>query len=333
MTKPNIEIFDTAPDESRVDRITLENGGTRISLITWGASLQAFHIAGLDRSLVLGSPSLAAYLGPLTHSGAIVGRVANRIAGGQTMLDGRPVTLDRNENDRNCLHGGTFGASRRNWTIVDHGPTSATLTLRMADGESGFPGTLDVLARYEVEDDGALTLMLEGRTDAPTFCNLASHGYWTLDPNDGLTDHLLQVEADHYLPVDADLIPLGAPAPVADTRFDFRTPRPVKRPDDPLLDHNFCLRSGTGLRPACRLSLGDLHLDIASDAPGLQVYEGAHLNSGDAPTTHGHAYGPNAGMAIEPQYWPDAPNQPDYPDIRLNPGEVWRQVTRFHAYR
>ena len=321
--------FGTAPDGSPVRRAVLSNGGTTAAVMTWGASLQDFRLAGFDRSLVLGSPEVPPYLGPMRHFGAIVGRVANRIAGGRAVLDGQDLTLERNENGRTTLHGGATGTSVSNWQLDDCDATSCRLSIRVPDGAGGFPGTLDLAALYRLGEDGALTLEIEGRTDAPTFCNPAHHSYWALTPR--LADLRLRVDAERYLPVDADKIPLGPPAPVAGTRFDFRTPRRVTGRDDAPLDHNFCLTQGGGVRFACRLEGGPLRLDIATDAPGVQVYDGAGIDSGDAPTHTGKPYRAHAGVAIEPQGWPDAPNHAEYPQITLRPGETFHQVSRFHV--
>lgn len=324
--------FGTAPDGIPVTLVQLQNGGSRAAIMTWGASLQDFVITDWDAPVLLGSPDFAAYLGPLKYCGAIVGRVANRIAMGRAPLDGRMLELERNENGRTCLHGGNKGCGLRNWAMADHDDKRAVLTLRLGNGEDGFPGNLDITAVYELDEDGALILTLTAQTDAPTFCNLAHHAYWSFDTGDRLQNHSLTINADTYLPIDADLIPLGAPESVAGTRFDFRQPRPVKRVGEARLDHNFCLGGGPGLRPACRLEYGGIALDVETNAAGLQIYEGAHIDSLAEATLTGTNYPNNAGIAIEPQAWPDAPNHPDYPDIRLDPGETFHQVSRFHAH-
>lgn len=330
-----IQTFGSAPDGSPVQLIRIKNGGASAAVMTWGASLQDFRIAGIAHALVLGSPSFDAYLDRLRNYGPIVGRVANRIAGGRATLDGQQLLLERNERDVNCLHGGGRGAGSgvSSWRLDDCDATSCRLSICLADGLAGFPGNLDLSARYSLDDSGALTLEIEGQTDAPTFCNMAHHAYWTLAADAGLSGHRLSIAADDYLPVDDDKIPLGAPVPVAGTRFDFRQPREVIQSGDAPLDHNFCLRVASGLRRVCRLETDTLQLDIASDAPGLQVYDGGKIDSSDWPTHSGKPYGAHAGLAIEPQAWPDAPNQPDYPQITLRPGERYRQVSRFHVSR
>ncbi len=332
MAAPRIQDFGTAPCGAAVKRVQIENGGSRAAVITWGASLQDYRVTGWDGAVILGSPDLDAYLGPLRHCGAVVGRVANRIANGRARLQGKLIELERNENGVNCLHGGHTGSSQRNWTITDHDRERVVLALTLKDGDGGFPGTLKICADYKLDTEGALCLSLVARTDAPTFCNLAHHAYWSFDPDDSLRQHGLQVFARHYLPVDANLIPLGAPELTAGTRFDFGRVRPVRPAGDAVLDHTFCFAEIDGPRPMCKLRYGPMALDVQSDAPGVQIYDGAHLDSGVFPTLSGARYGAHAGLAIEPQAWPDAPNHHDYPDITLMPGETFQQVSRFHPH-
>lgn len=306
--------FGTAPDGSPVHRAVIERGGSRVALLTWGATVQGFHVDSVPHSLVLGADSVEPYFTGLRHYGAVAGRVANRIGGGRAPLAGRELSLDLNERTgRNTLHGGFQGSSVTNWTLDGADAASCRMSLRMPDGQGGFPGTLDLTATYALDGTGTLVMVLEGRTDAPTFCNLANHAYWTMDGSGDLSNHVFQVNADTYLPVDAHLIPLGDPAPVADTRFDFREARALRRAGDGTIDHNFCLNPG-GI--ACTLRAGGLALEIGTTEPGLQVYDGK-----------------GAGLALEPQRWPDAPNHPDYPSIVLMPGETYRQETRFRVTR
>lgn len=325
------ERFGTAPDGADVLLAEIANGGARARVMSWGASLQDFRMEGVPHALVLGSPVFDPYPGPMRHFGAVAGPVANRIAGGRALLDGRALDLDRNERGRTTLHGGTRGASVSNWMFEGQEESACRFTLHIPDGTCGFPGPMDLRATYRLDAEGALEVELEGRTARPGLCNLAPHSYWTLDGSGRLDGHVLEIAADAYLPVDGDLIPLGGPAPVAGTRFDFRTPRPITQEGEPVLDHNFCLREGAGMRPACSLSAGGLVLDVSTTEPGLQVYDASGLDTAPHAGQGGRLYGARAGVALEPQRWPDAPNHPGFPPIRLDPGETSRQVSRFHV--
>ncbi len=318
--------FAETPDGAPVDLVTLTGGGTTAQVMTWGATLQDLRVDGVDRSLILGSPDFAAYLGAMRYFGAIVGPVANRIAGGTAKIDGQRYEFERNEAGRTTLHGGVIGTDARLWELAERGEDFCRLTLHLEDGEGGFPGNRTLGAQYRLGDDGALTLSLTATTDKATWINLANHAYWNLTGADGLDDHALTIAAASYLPVDDHLIPIGAPAPVAGTRFDFRTPRPVRREGEVMIDHNFCLDPGA--IPSLTLTGGGLALEITTDMPGVQIFDATVIAPGAG--HDGRIYGPNAGLAIEPQFWPDAANHPDYPSIRVSPGETWSQTSRFH---
>lgn len=322
------ERFGTAPDGSAVHRVVIENGGTRASLMTWGASLQDFRRAGTDHALVLGSSDFAAYLGPMRHFGAIAGPLANRIAGGRAPLEGRILELERNEKGRTTLHNGASGTSVNNWDLEGADATSCRLRFVKPDGQGGLPGRLTLVACYRLEEDGALSLEITADTDAPTLCNPAHHSYWALTPEGGAAAHRMRIAAQHYLPTDADQIPLDV-ASVAGTRFDFRDWRAAYAPGDAALDHNFCLDAGNG--QACLLEAGGLRLGIETTEPGMQVYDGGGIATGTFVGHQGEAYGAHAGIALEPQRWPDAPNRPEFPSVQLMPGEVRVQKSRFRV--
>ncbi|MBY6091748.1 aldose epimerase family protein [Maritimibacter alkaliphilus] len=308
-TRPHIAPFGTAPDGTAVEVVTLARAGTTVQVMTWGATLLDYRIEGVDFSLILGSARFEDYLGPLCHYGAIVGPVANRIAGGQMPVAGRLLTLDRNEAGRTTLHGGSAALDARNWRVSAVEEDSVTLALTHPDGCGGFPGPVEITARYGLDASGALILDITAETARETCFAPAFHGYWTLDGRADLSGHRLTVAAESYLPVDADKIPAGGPAPVAGTVFDHRQPRPPAA----TLDHNFCLRPARGpLAPACLFETDRLRLAVETTEPGVQVYTGQQH-----------------GIALEPQVWPDSPNRPDFPSAGLRPGETYRQTSRF----
>ena len=327
-----ISNFGQAPDGSDVQRIELANGHASAALLTYGATLQEYRIGGVDHSLVLGGSTLAPYLTPsMRYFGAIVGRVANRIGSGRATLDGRTLKFDRNENGITTLHGGSSGSGHCNWTLEEARESVCRMSLVMPDGENGFPGNLKISATYRLDEEGALDLELEAQTDAPTFCNLAHHGYWNLDGTADLSNHRLQIFADRYLEIDGDKIPLDEPHGVSGTRFDYTSPAPVVTTGK-VLDHNFCLTRKRGdFREVALLSAGGVKLVISTTEIGLQVYDGNHLAIPGELTLSGRPYGRNAGVALEPQAWPDAPNHDTWPSIVLRPGETYRQHSRFHA--
>lgn len=322
MTASQIE---TLPDGREVQRLTLRGGGLSATVLTLGAIVQDLRLDGIDHPLVLGAPDAASYLGPTRYFGAIVGRLANRIGNARFTLDGRDYRTDANFRDRHTLHGGSDGVDVHVWRIEARTPSSVTLSLSLPDGHMGFPGTIALTTRIALED-GALSFVLGATTDAPTPCSLTHHGYFNLDGSGDVRNHSVHIDADHMLPTTDDLIPTGEVAPVAGTRFDFRAPRPLG--PEPC-DRCFCLSDGPRpLRPVAWITgESGLALRVETTACGLQFYNGAYLR--DVPGLDGRIYGPQAGLALEAQAWPDAPNQPNFPSAILRPGEAWSETTRY----
>ena len=319
--------FGSLPDGRQVGRVVIGSSALRVSLLDLGATIQDVRLAGVDHPLVLGGSVAASYAGIMSHFGAVIGPVANRIGGARARIGGRLHQFEANEG-RNTRHSGSAGTHLKIWTLVRHDPDAALFRIDLPDGEGGFPGNRRITAAYRVEET-TLSIELAGTTDAPTLMNLASHPYWALQPPqtgcDGLT---LRIDAGSYLPVTDETLPTGEIAPVAGTEFDFRTPRPLDA-QGPGFDHNFCLATAPrGLVPVARLeSETGITLDIGTTAPGLQVFDMRPFGVAE-PTTHGAPYPPRAGLAIEPQLWPDAPGRAGWPDIALRPGETFRQLTK-----
>lgn len=319
----------TLPDGRRVDRLTLTGGGLTAQVLTLGATVQDLRIDGVDHPLVLGCPDPADYLGDGLFVGAIVGRVANRIGRAGFALDGREHRTDPNFRGRHTLHGGSQGTHWHVWSVENARDDTATLSLTLPDGDMGFSGALSIRATLALRK-GALVLDLEAEADAPTPCNLAHHGYFNLDGGGDVRNHRLRVAADRYLPVDDDLIPLPGIAGVADTRFDFRQDRALAPGG---YDHTLCL-SDSPVAPRVVADLTGptgISMQIETDQPGLQVYDGAHFDG--VPGLEGRRYGPFAGVALETQGWPDAVNRPDFPDAILRPGQTYRHHTAYRFSR
>jgi aldose 1-epimerase len=325
-----IEPFGTTAAGQPVQRLTLKAGDLTVRLLTLGGILRDVRLAGTPFSLTLGSDRLAAYEGPFGYCGALVGPVANRIAGASMPLDGHALALIANENGRTTLHGGPLGLHARVWTLDAIGDDHASLSLALPDGAEGYPGNRRLRAQYRLAPPTMLELTLEVETDAPTPINLANHSYWVLGP-DGLAGHRLEIAADRYTPVDADLIPTGDTPPVGGTAFDFRQPRAIGPAAPARYDHNFCLAPARrALSFAARLTgPTGLALTLETTEPGLQVYDASRLTTAPFPGHAGAPLGAFAGVALEAQAWPDAPHHPNFPPIRLAPGETYRQQTRW----
>lgn len=330
-----LETFGETAGRARVQRVRISGQGLTAWVLTWGAVVQDLRLDGVPHPLVLGFPSFPPYLESTAYFGAIVGRLANRIAGGRARIASRMHRLDRNDGGRHTLHGGSEGSGRRLWRLEDAGEDVVTLRCTLPDGHMGFPGNLEAVATYRIVPGPALALDLSAETDAETLCGFAHHSYFNLDGAGTIHDHRLRIAADAVLPVDEALIPTGEVMQVAGTAFDFRAARPIGAAGIGY-DHNFCLSEARRpLRAVAALTgpRSGLTLALATTEPGLQVYTGAGLSSGAAPGLRGTPYGPYAGVALEPQPWPDAPNQRWSALARLRPGEVYRQTSVFRFSR
>jgi aldose 1-epimerase len=343
----------TAIDGTRIERYRLRAGRFAAEVVTLGAAIVRLDVpdrAGHVDNVVLGYADARDALQRRTYFGAIVGRLANRLALGKLRVGERDYELARNDGPHH-LHGGRAGFDQRTWrvTVANGDRDEARLELRLesGDGEEGYPGTLQAVARYLLRPDGELRIELEATTDRPTVVNLTSHGYFNLrgEGHGNVLGHRLTIAADEFLPVDAELIPTGDIAPVADTAFDFRAPvligARITRPDDQLrfaggLDHCFVLARTARTEPAFAARLEDpstgRRLEVWTDRPGLQCYSGNFLD-GTIVGSSGTSYGRHAGICLEAQDLPDAPHHPAFPPVQLLPGEQYRSVTllRFGA--
>ena len=321
--------------------IELASEYVRLELLPLGATLRRFEVLlpdGTWRNILLGQQTTAGYQNNVGYLGATVGRFANRIGGARFSLDGTRYIVDANEGP-NLLHGGAKGFSTRVWDVEGVGDDWVEFTLESANGDQGFPGKVAVSALYELVEGGA-QVTYRATTDATTVVNLTTHPYFNLDGEDsGDTDfHQLRIPASAYTPNHDDGIPTGEIRDVTDSAADFRLGRFLGHARERALeegitrsggfDHNFVI-GGEGLREHCRFTgASGLTLVLRSDAPALQVYTGEHLD-GTIPGTSGVPYVRRAGVALEPQGFPDAPNHDNVPSTVLRPGEEYVTTTQW----
>jgi aldose 1-epimerase len=350
--------FGTTKGGEAVEAYLLTNRkGATVTILSYAGTIADVMVP--DREGKLGSVTLGFdELAPFEaspHFGALVGRVANRIAKGKFNLEGKEYSLAIN-NGPNALHGGPTGYSRRVWTVEPrHSTEGPSLRLRIddPDGHEGYPGHVEVEVVYTWTDADVLRIQYRATTDAPTPINLTNHAYWNLK-DAGATDvrgHILRLDADAYTPVDDTLIPIGEIRSVDGTPFDFREPKPIGAEIDEAggYDHNFVLKSENAdfepeagynqnfvLRPGGRrLQLCAIvdeptthrHMEVWTDQPGVQFYTGNFLDGsqvGRAGTIARHS-----GFCLETQHYPDSINQPSFPNTVLRPGETFESTTEY----
>ena len=329
----------TATDHS----LTNANG-MQVRILAYGAIVQS--LTAPDRhgdcaDVVLGYDTVDGYSGGNAYLGAIVGRYANRIGGASFELDGTRYSLPANDGP-NTLHGGFRGFDKVVWTMLP-GPTQGSLRLTYVslEGEQGFPGDVTVHVTYTLTDDDELRIDYDATSDRATPLNLSNHAYFNL-AGQGTGDilaHEVEILADAFTPVDPNLIPTGELRDVSGTPFDFRTPTAIGARIDAAdrqlvyghgYDHNYVLRkAGDGPELAARVfePASGRVLEVLTTEPGLQFYTGNHLDG--IAGKRDAVYGRRGGFCLETQHFPDSPNQPDFPDTILRPGETYASATVF----
>ncbi|OIK02479.1 galactose mutarotase [Streptomyces sp. MUSC 14] len=344
--KPVKEYFGTLADGTKVYRWSLENGGTRLKVLSYGGIIQSLEIPdrhGRYANVSLGYDNLDAYVKGTTFFGATIGRYGNRIAKGQFTLDGKKYQLSVNDGV-NSLHGGAKGFNTKVWDIepfTDGSDVGLHLYYTSVDGEMGYPGTLRTKVTFTLTRHGDWRIDYEATTDRPTVVNLTNHTYYNLagEGSGSIYDHELRLAAGRFTPTDSGLIPTGELAKVKGTPFDFTRPKPIGRDirtGHPQLvtakgyDHNFVLDKGVTARPEHVVTLRDpgsgRTLKIFTDQPGVQFYSGNFLD-GTLVGPSGHTYRQGDGLALETQHFPDSPNEPAFPSTVLRPGRTYRTTT------
>ncbi len=308
----------------RVRSTTLiSSAGLQVTVLDVGATLQSVILPTTQGPLncILGYANPEDYLHDPYYIGATLGRCANRIGGASFCIDDVRYSLDINETRTgNCLHGGSEGLHRQRF-VVEHIAQAEGVVchLESPDGAMGFPGNVKIDVIYRIVGDFAFSIEFVATTDIETIVNLASHPYFNLSFADERIDsHQLQVEADYFTPVDDKQIPSGELLAVDNSKFDLREMMTL---DGASYDYNFALTEAAGeLKVAAELYSPEsgVRLTLRSTQAGLHVYTGDYL---DAP------FEPRQGIALEAQGFPDAANKPDFPSVRLLPGETYRQQT------
>ncbi len=313
--------MDLPIDTTRLATVSLESrAGLRLSVLNLGAAIHRLDVPAADgpRNVVLTYADVAAHANDPYYVGATVGPYANRIRDARFALDGEPFAVEANElSTGHCLHGGSEGLHRQLFSLeADPGGASVHCRCELHDGVGGFPGNREVEVVYRWLDDWALGIDFAVTTDRDTVVSLANHAYFNLGGS--IDDHVLRIDADAYTPTHASGVPTGEIRSVTGTVFDFRR---AKRVAAVRFDHNFVLSGHTGTsRLVAELGSGDddLQLKLHTTQPGLQLYTGDAL---------GRPFAPRAGICLEAQGFPDAPNQPQFPSTRLAAGSTYRQRT------
>lgn len=341
MMKNSLDFKDQRDGKEVALFVLSNNNGMMVELTNYGAAIVSMIVPdqqGIQENVVLGYDNIKGYYSGNAFYGCVAGRYANRIRNGKFTLNGEVYTLAQN-NGNNALHGGLKGFDKQVWDVVDCSDNMVRFRYVSVDGEEGYPGNVEVNVSYALQADNGLEIQYQATTDKDTVINLTNHSYFNLDGvgKGDILDHIVEIHADAFTPVDETMIPTGEYRAVAGTPFDFTTPHTIGERidanDDQLIkakgyDHNFILNGDVGeLRLAAKIKgpISGRVLEVWTTEPGMQFYTGNFLDG----VTKGAPFGKRSGFCVETQHFPDSPNQPSFPNVILTKGEVFKSTTIF----
>lgn len=337
--------YDFMPDGREVHLFTITNNNeVSAGIITRGATLNSFICPDREGNMgdiIMGFDNIEAHIASGTYTGNIIGQYANRICGGKFTVGGKEYQVTQNEKGKTCLHGGgEYNNAIWNAIIIDD--NAVEFSYHSADGNEGFPANVDVTVVYRLTDRNELEIHYSAVPDRETIINMTNHAYFNLGTtaNGDVLDHELQLFCDYYTPTDEDSIPTGELRSVEGTAFDFRTPkkigRDIKADDEQLImcrgyDHNFCVNGPVGkVRPVAKVTdeRSGRKLEVMSDLPGVQLYTGNFVD-GSEMGKDGIKLEQHYGFCLETQFYPDTPNNPEFPQCTFKKGEEFKSLTIF----
>jgi aldose 1-epimerase len=344
--KETVELVETQGDAQIY--LLRNSAGMRARITNYGGIVMSLHVPDRNGALadvVLGYDTVAEYAKASPYFGCLIGRYGNRIANARFSLLGQEYRLAAN-NGPNSLHGGVKGFDKVLWKARPIASAlGPALELRYSSKhlEEGFPGNLDVVAIYTLTHDNGLRVDSTATTDQATIVNLTHHSYFNLAGQGEVLGHMVFINAAHFTPVNANLIPTGELRPVAGTPFDFRQPTTIGAridADDEQIrygagyDHNWVIA-----KPAGELGLvarafepkSGRTLEVLSTEPGTQLYTGNYLD-GSIVGKGGWRYQKRSAFCFEPQHFPDSPNQPSFPSVVLVPGETYKSTIVYRFF-
>ncbi len=336
-----------------VKSYTLKNGGIEMLVTNFGGRVMKLMVAdrnGVIDDVVLGYNTIEEYLDNQgeRYLGAACGRYANRIAKGHFTIDGVEYTLPINNNGQS-LHGGNKGIDSTPWEVVSVSDTRIEFKLVSPDGEEGYPGELTMNMTYELTSEGEFVIDYKATTTKKTHINLTHHSYFNLrgEGRGTIGEHVVQIMAEGFVPVNEVNIPYGEVVAVEGTPFDFRTPRSIDRDQmveykylntESGYDHSWAIDGEVG---ECRLAAviiepeSGRRMSVYTDQPGMQLYNGHYFDGKTISKDGKGSYVSRGGLALETQNFPDAPNQPNFPSSLLSPDEEYthRCIYKFDTVR
>ena len=322
--------------------------GMSVEFSNYGATVLSINVPDRDgkvENLVLGYDNIGGYYAGKSYFGSIVGRFANRIANGKFIIDGVEYTAPLN-NGKNTLHGGVNSIDKQVWDAKQT-DSSIAFSIIIPDGENGYPGEVNLTVTYTLNENNEIVIDYNATTTKTTILNVSNHTYFNLsgDPSQTILEHMLQLYASRFTPVDSTLIPTGELKEVSNTAFDFTTTKQIGRDiemnEEQIIlgkgyDHNFVLNeSAESIKPVAivdEMSSGR-RMEVFTTQPGVQFYSGNFLDGSQQ--GRGTSFQKRSGFCLETQFFPDSPNKPNFPSTILKPGETFTSKTiyRFSTFK
>ena len=347
LQKQNEMIFGKLENGENVYKYLLKNDKCEVELITYGGIITSIKVPDLNGNLIdvaLGFNDFDSYLEGHPYFGAIVGRYANRIDNGSFSIDDNDYSIPINNNGTS-LHGGIKGFDKVNWNVVSYDSINHNfikLNYLSKHMEEGYPGNLNTYVKYTLTEDNELVVEYQAETDKPTVLNLTQHTYFNLsgESSGDILDHNLLINADSFLPVNEKIIPTGEIISVENTPFDFRKIKKIGK-DINIEDRQ--LKLGNGYDHCWVLNdynkksrkIGEvnsnktkINMEIFSDLPGVQLYTGNFLD-GSLNSKKDLKYINRSGFCLETQFYPNSPNNQNFPSTKLEPGKKFYSKTSF----
>lgn len=332
--------FGVLPNGKTASLYTITSGAMTAVVSDLGATLVRLFVPDRNGDLadvVLGYDTPQQYCEHGSFFGAVVGRNANRIAGASFFLGGRECRLDKNDNGNNNLHSGYDFFKDRIWNVIQEEENAVTFSLESPHGDQGFPGNAQIWVRYALEQGNTLRITYTGISDRDTVFNFTNHSYFNLaghDRPEKAMEQILTMPARFFTPSDAQSIPIGEKRDVAGTAMDFRAPKAIGRDidldEEPLrLQHGYDHNFEVFVNPCAILKDpgSGRTMAVSTDCPGLQLYSGNYLDNEAG--KDGVYYCRRGGVCLETQFYPDALNNPQWPQPVIRAGEKYQSETSF----
>ncbi|MEY3099168.1 MAG: hypothetical protein RIS63_56 [Bacteroidota bacterium] len=311
-------------DGHPVLEILLSNAHAAITLFSFGATLQKFEIEVpkfIKRDIVLGYNDWETYQRtfekrPNAYFGAIIGPIAGRIAHAKIPFKEDFFQFEANEGPH-LLHGGKRSFSNVNWKLLsfkENPYPQVTLFLETKAHNIEHPGNLRCEVSYTLKDF-ALEIKIESIALEDTLANPTQHSYFNLNGHQGsVLDTEAWITADSYAELDKEKLTTGRILPLKGNTSSSNLGYPLHSIFEGL-DHSFILNAKQ--LQAKLIAADGFELRFDTNQPVMQVYVGGAVAFKGKEGLNYHKY---AGICLEQQAEPDAPNHENFSDIYLKKG-------------